>query len=156
MTESTTPAQAVLDPPAAAEEIRGWLNRNPDAEQFEFPAAWLHELLAERDQLASDRHRFRIAWRRARTRAITAGGAADRYAKRAHGLQVAAQDAIGGQFLDLIAELTAPACETDNYGNCATHGVLVLEKGGQCPHVIARALLELIQWPTAQPDGSSR
>jgi hypothetical protein len=128
------------DPQTAADEIRGWLARNPDAEDFKFPRAWLAELLAERDQLA--------------TQVVSVGGAADRYAKHAHDLQTAVYDAIGGQFLDLIAALAAPACETDDYGNCATHGVLALEPGAQCPHVVARALLELIQWPAVQPDGS--
>jgi hypothetical protein len=58
------------DPRTAADKIRGWLQREPDAELFEFPRKWLRELLDERDQLAADRNRYRIAWRRARTRAV--------------------------------------------------------------------------------------
>jgi hypothetical protein len=42
---------------------------------------------------------------------------------------------------ELLAAIVAPACETDRYGNCATHGVLVLEEGSQCPHVLGRAFL---------------
>lgn len=42
----------------------------------------------------SDAERYRTAWRLARGRAISTGGAADRYAARAHELQTALQDSL--------------------------------------------------------------
>lgn len=42
----------------------------------------------------SDADRYRTAWRLARTRALSTGGAADRYAARARELQIALQDSL--------------------------------------------------------------
>lgn len=62
---------------------------------------------------------------------------------------------------ELLAAIVAPDCDTDRYGNCATHGVLVLDAGSQCPHVLARAFLSSARlWldPAPQqpaPDGGA-
>ncbi|CAM5683699.1 MULTISPECIES: hypothetical protein [Streptomyces] len=62
----------------------------------------------------SEAERYRIAWRMARTRALSAGGAADRYAARARELQTAVQDMFGAsiavqmernELRDRVAEL---------------------------------------------------
>jgi len=52
-------------------------------------------LLAEVRRLRSERRRYRIAWRMARTRALSTGGAADRYAARAREGQTALADIVG-------------------------------------------------------------
>lgn len=49
-------------------------------------------LIAEVRQLRTERRRYRTAWRLARTRALSTGGAADRYAARAREGQTALQD----------------------------------------------------------------
>jgi len=43
--------------------------------------------------------------------------------------------------VELLTAVVDPECNSDSYGNCATHGVLVLEAGAQCPHALARAFL---------------
>ncbi|WP_275462108.1 hypothetical protein [Streptomyces noursei] len=50
------------------------------------------ETAAEAERLRTERDRYRTAWRRARTRAVATGSAADRYAARAREFQTAAQD----------------------------------------------------------------
>lgn len=52
-------------------------------------------LVTEIHRLRAERHRYRIAWRMARTRALSTGGAADRYVTRAHEAQTALQDMLG-------------------------------------------------------------
>jgi len=136
-------------------EIRAAAGIDHDHGTFtQFLALALREILTERDELASERARYRIAWRGARTRARSSACGADIYAKRARELQDALIGTMTGDFFDLLAALTAESCETDAYGNCATHGVLVLEPGGQCPHVIVRTFLALV-WPSGQPSGSA-
>lgn len=54
--------------------------------------AEIQQLRSRVAELESQRSRYRIAWRRARTRAVSAGGAADRYAARSRQQQEAAQD----------------------------------------------------------------
>ncbi|WP_060888693.1 hypothetical protein [Streptomyces scabiei] len=49
------------------------------------------EVAAELERLRVERDRYRTAWRMARTRAISTGGAADRYAARARDAQEALQ-----------------------------------------------------------------
>lgn len=46
-------------------------------------------------RLRAEHRRYRIAWRMARTRALSTGGAADRYAARAREGQTAMQDMLG-------------------------------------------------------------
>lgn len=50
---------AATDPQTAADEIRGWLDAHPDAELFEFPRAWLAELLADRARIAAELEQVR-------------------------------------------------------------------------------------------------
>lgn len=52
------------------------------------------EAAAEVARLRVERERYRLAWHRARTRALSAGGAADRYAARAGELQDALQESV--------------------------------------------------------------
>jgi DNA anti-recombination protein RmuC len=59
-------------------------------------AAELEHLRNQVDELAATSWRYRTAWRRARTRALSTGGAADRYAARAAELQTALQDSLVG------------------------------------------------------------
>lgn len=54
---------------------------------------------------------------------------------------------------ELLVAVIAPACNRDNYGNCITHGGLVLISGGQCPHFLGRAFLA---GSGLQPAGTTR
>lgn len=68
--------------------------RTPMGIAFAIDAAQRHmspETAAELERLRTERDRYRTAWRMARTRAISTGGAADRYAARARDAQEALQ-----------------------------------------------------------------
>lgn len=67
-----------------------WFCLNLSAYMGERMAVVLRRLL----DAESDAARYRTAWRRARTRALATGAAADRYAARARGLQTALQDSL--------------------------------------------------------------
>ena len=73
-------------------------------------------LVAEVRRLRAERDRYRTAWRLARTRALSTGGAADRYAARAREGQTALQDMLGvmlGAQLELdAAQAEAAALRT--------------------------------------------
>jgi hypothetical protein len=63
---------------------------------------------AEINQLTTERNRYRIAWRGARTRALSTGSAADRYAARAQALQAALQEMLVPLFTGHVSEEHEP------------------------------------------------
>lgn len=67
------------------------------------------ETAAEHERLRTERDRYRIAWGMARTRAISTGGAADRYAARARD----AQEALQHMLFTVIAGQMALKAATD-------------------------------------------
>ena len=67
------------------------------------------EVAAELERLRVERDRYRTAWGRARTRALSVGGAADRYAARARD----AQEALQHMFFTVIASQLARKAAAD-------------------------------------------
>ncbi|MFD7509534.1 hypothetical protein ACFV5N_09350 [Streptomyces sp. NPDC059853] len=64
----------------------------------------VEQLQAALSEALARQHRYRTAWRRARTRGISLAGAADRYGARSHELQVALQDMTAHTWALLIGQ----------------------------------------------------
>ncbi|MFE9645279.1 hypothetical protein ACFYO0_14420 [Streptomyces sp. NPDC006365] len=65
------------------------------------------ETAAEQERIRTERDRYRTAWRMSRTRALSAGGAADRYAARAREGQEALQNMLFATIASQIARKAA-------------------------------------------------
>lgn len=98
------------------ETIRAWVDgARYDEELIELEARTLRAALAEHDAVVAENARMR---------------------------EELAADALWAETADdLLAATVSETCDLDKYGNCATHGVLILGPGGECPHVQARAFL---------------